>query len=61
MIIELVKEYDNAGNITYHIKIDDKFQSGSVRSSLQDAMELYERVRANYTQARTEVLIKEEI
>lgn len=61
MTIELVKEYDNGGNITYHIKIDDKFQSGSVRSSLKDAMELYERVRANYTQARTEVLIREEI
>jgi len=61
MTIELVKEYDNAGNITYHIKVDNEYQSGSVRSSLSDAMELYKRVKENYTKARTEVLIKEEI
>ena len=61
MTIELVKEYDNAGNITYHIKVNNEFQSGTVRSSLPDAMELYQRVKENYTQARVEVLIKEEI
>ncbi len=61
MTIELVKDYDNAGQITYYIKIDDKFQSGTVRTTLQDALDLYARVKENYTQARTEVLIKEEI
>ena len=59
MTIELVKEFDTIGQITYYIKVDDKFQSGTVRSQLVDAMEVYENVKAKYTQARVEVLIKE--
>jgi hypothetical protein len=59
MTIELVKEFDTVGQITYYIKVDDKFQSGTVRSQLVDAMEVYENVKAKYTQARVEVLIKE--
>jgi hypothetical protein len=59
MTIELVKEFDTIGQITYYIKVDDKFQSGTVRSQLADAMDVYETVKAKYTQARVETLIKE--
>ncbi len=61
MTIELVKEFDSIGNITYYVKVDNKFQSGTVRSNVTDAMEVYENVRANYTKARVETLIKEDI
>ena len=61
MKIELVKELDSIGQVTYYIKVDDKFQSGTVRSKLPDAMEVYENVKANYSKSRVEVLIQEEI
>jgi hypothetical protein len=61
MKIELVKELDSIGQITYYIKVDDKFQSGTVRSQFPDAMEMYENVKANYSKSRVEVLIQEEI
>jgi hypothetical protein len=59
MVIELIKEFDNAGQISYYIKVDDKFQSGTVRSNVMDAMDIYENIKANYTKARVEVLVKE--
>ena len=61
MTIELVKELDNIGQVSYHVKVDGSFQSGTFRSQLHDAMEVYENVKANYSKARTETLIKEEI
>jgi hypothetical protein len=61
MKIELVKELDSIGQVTYYIKVDDKFQSGTVRSTLPDAREVYENVKANYSKSRVEVLIQEEI
>ena len=61
MKIELVKELDNIGQVTYYVKVDDKFQSGTVRLQLPEAMEVYENVKANYSKSRVEVLIQEEI
>ena len=61
MKIELVKDVDNIGQVSYYIKVDDKLQSGTVRSQLHDAMEVYENVKENYSKARVEVLIREEI
>jgi hypothetical protein len=61
MKIELVKELDSIGDITYYIKVDDKFQSGTIRLKLPEAMEVYENVKANYSKSRVEVLIQEEI
>ena len=61
MTIELVKEFDKLGQISYHVKVDDKFQSGTIRVNLQDALEVFDNVKANYTKARTEVLVREEI
>ena len=59
MTIELVKEFDTVGQITYYIKVDNKFQPGTVRLQLTDAMEVYESIKTNYTKAKVEVLIKE--
>jgi len=61
MIIDLVKEYDKVGNITYHIKVDNKFVPGTVRLDLSAALEMYETVKVQYTLAREEVLVREEI
>jgi predicted RNA-binding protein with PIN domain len=59
MTIELVKEFNTIGDVTYYIKVDNEFQSGTVRTQLIEAMEVYEDVKAKYTQARVEVLVKE--
>jgi hypothetical protein len=59
MTIELVKEIDIVGQITYYIKIDNEFQSGTVRTQLTDAMDVFENIKAKHTQARVETLIKE--
>jgi hypothetical protein len=59
MVIELIKEFDSAGQISYYIKVDDKFQSGTIRFNVMDAMDIYENIKANYTKARVEVLVKE--
>lgn len=59
MTIELVKEFDTVGNITYYVKVDDKFQAGTVRTILTDALDVYENVKAKHTKARVETLVKE--
>jgi hypothetical protein len=61
MTIELVKDVDNLGQVSYHVKVDGNFQSGTFRSQLHDAMEVYENIKLHYGKSRTEVLIKEEI
>jgi hypothetical protein len=61
MTIELVKELDAAGQVTYYVKVDNKFQSGTVTTNIPNAMEMYKRIKENYTKARIETLIKEEI
>lgn len=61
MKIELIKDVDNIGQVTYYVKIDDKFQSGTIRHQLHEAMEVYDNVKENCSKARIEVLIREEI
>lgn len=61
MTIELVKELDNIGQITYYVKVDDKFQGGTIRTQLTDALEVYENIKSGYSKARIEVLVREEI
>jgi hypothetical protein len=59
MTIELVKEFDNIGDITYYVKVDNEFQPGTIRTKLIEALEVYENVKQKYTQSRVEVLVKE--
>lgn len=61
MILELVKEIDVKGQISYHIKADDKYISGSTRFDVIEAHQVYDEIKDNYSKARTEILIREEI
>ncbi len=61
MTIELVKEYAKNGSISYHVKVDQEFVTGTVRTNLHEAMEVYESTKLAYTCSREEILIKEEI
>jgi hypothetical protein len=61
MIIELVKEINHHDKITYYIKVDDKFRSGSVCYSIEEAMEMYDTIKLSLGGKRIEVLIQEEI
>lgn len=59
MTLELVKEVGPTGNVTYHVSVDGKYQSGSARTDMHEAMMVYEAIRENYTKARTEILMRE--
>lgn len=61
MTLELVKEYNRKGELMYYISIDGKIETGSIRNTMADAIEAYENTKLKYTQARTEVLVREEI
>ena len=61
MTIELIKEVGPTGYVTYHVKVDGKYQSGSSSTELHEARMTYEAIKANYNKARTEVLMKEDI
>jgi hypothetical protein len=61
MTLELVKEYNRKGELMYYISVDGKMEIGSIRNTMMDAMETYENIKSKYTQARTEVLVREEI
>jgi len=59
MTIELIKEYSKTGGVSYHVKVDGVFVSGTVCFDLPNAMEAYDRVRDNATKERSETLIRE--
>lgn len=61
MKIELVKEYDRLGQISYYVAIDGMYERGTARYDFTEAQEIYEQVKKNYTQARKVVLMCEEI
>jgi hypothetical protein len=61
MTIELVKEYSKTGSISYHVKVNNEYVAGTVRTNLHEAIEVYENTKLAYTSAREEVLMKEEI
>jgi len=61
MKIELVKETNHRDTITYYVKVDDEFKSGSVCHSLGEAMEMYDSIKLSLGGKRIEVLIQEEI
>jgi len=61
MTIELVKEVSPTGSVTYYVNVDGKYQTGTARGELEDAMMVYEATKDNYNKARTEVLIREDI
>ena len=61
MTIDLVKEYSKLGEVSYHVEVDGQYQSGTAKFTLAEAQEVFENLRSNLTQARKEVLIREEL
>ena len=61
MVIELVKEYSKLGEVSYYVQIDNVYQSGTARSGLLEATEAYNNIKQFHTQARCEILVREEI
>lgn len=61
MTFELIKERDAHGELSYHVKVNGEFQNGSVAFNMQEALAKYENIKSNYTKAKSETLIKEEL
>ena len=61
MLIQLVKDYDKRGEVSYYVKVDGEPIPGSTRYEFYDAMQTYEVEKKKHTMARTEVLIQENI
>lgn len=61
MVLELVKEINDNGDKSYHIRADGVYVPRSSRFDVIEANMLYEELKASYNKGRTEVLIREEI
>ena len=61
MTLQLVKEFDRRGEVSYHITVDGTPVPDSTCWDLQDAMLAYEVIRSKSTKARSLVLIQEEL
>ena len=61
MKLELVKEYNKLGEVSYYVTEDDNYISGTASRELTEALDQFYRVKKNYTEARTEVLLSEEV
>lgn len=61
MKIELVKEYNKQGQVSYYVKMNNEIYPQSINTELAPTLVMFDVVRAKYTQARVEVLLVEEI
>ena len=61
MKIQLIKEYDSRGKMSYHTQVDGVRIEETTRYSLFEAREAYEEEKRNFTRSRTVVLQEEEI
>ena len=61
MKLELVKEYNKLGEVSYYVNEDGKYVSGTAHVQLIDALDQFHRIKKNYTEARVEVLMVEEL
>ena len=61
MTIQLIKDYDKRGEISYHIKVDGEPVPESTCYEFHDAMMIYEVEKAKRTKARTVILVQEEV
>jgi hypothetical protein len=59
--IELVKEYSKLGEISYYVNEDGRYVSGTATRELTEALDQFYRIKKNYTEARVEVLLTEEL
>ena len=61
MKLELVKEYNKLGEVSYCINEDGKYVSGTASQQLTETLDQFYRIKKNYTEARVEVLMVEEL
>jgi hypothetical protein len=59
--IELVKEYSKLGEVSFYINEDGKYVSGTASQDFNDVLNQFYRIKKNYTEARVEVLLTEEL
>lgn len=61
MKLELVKEYSKLGEVSYYINEDGKYISGTASQQLTDVLDQFYRIKKNYTEARIEILMVEDL
>ena len=61
MKIELVKEYNKQGQVSYYVKVDGEIHLQSVNTELLPTLKIFDVIKSKYTQAKIEVLLVEEI
>ena len=61
MKIELVKEYNKQGQVSYYVKVDGEIHPQSINIELGPTLTMFDIIKARYTQARIEVLLIEEV
>jgi hypothetical protein len=61
MKLELVKEYSKTGEVSYYVNEDGNYVRGTASQELTEVLDQFYRIKKNYTEARVEVLMVEEI
>ena len=61
MKLELVKEYSKTGEVSYYVNEDGKYVSGTASRELTEVLDQFYRIKKNYTEARIEILLTEEV
>lgn len=61
MKLELVKEYSTLGEVSFHTRVNGDYVAGSIRFAIDKAIQAFDAIKANYTQAREEILMVEEV
>ena len=61
MRLELVKEYSKTGEVSYYVNEDGNYVRGTASQELTEVLDQFYRIKKNYTEARVEVLMVEEI
>ena len=61
MKLELVKEYNKQGQVSYYVKVNNEIHPESINTELAPTLVMFDTIKAKYTHARIEVLLVEEI
>lgn len=61
MKIQLVKDVSKQGVSSYYTTIDGDYVAGSIATNIIEARMVYDNIKCKNSEARTEILIEEEI
>jgi hypothetical protein len=59
--LELVKEYSKTGEVSFYINEDGNYVGGTASQELTYVLDKFYRIKKNYTEARIEILLTEEL